>query len=234
MSTNEYRVTAIVINAINYKERDKIVTLFTLELGKITAMLRGVNSSKSKMKFASQMFYFGVFELVKRGEFFIITQTNAIDNFYNITKDYEVFEKASSIIKMCNKYIKSGVVLEDVFLSIIHLLKAVTYEGLCVHLAVSKFILVLLSSLGYELDFNTCSHCDTKLYSGHVSLNHGGLVCDKCFNFDETGFSKQEFGVLKIINNTPEANLKSIKVSQKVSEEIRLRLVNYKSYLLNQ
>ena len=44
----ELKVTAIVLSQADLKENDKLVTLFTLELGVIKAQLRGVKQAKSK------------------------------------------------------------------------------------------------------------------------------------------------------------------------------------------
>ena len=71
-------VTAVVLNSIDYKEKDKLVKLFTAETGVISAVLKGVKSANSKLKFACQPFCFAEFELVKKGEFYTITQEKTL------------------------------------------------------------------------------------------------------------------------------------------------------------
>ncbi len=239
-SAEEYRVTGVVIGGSNYREKDKLITIFSLELGKISALLKGVNGANSKLKYASQPFCFAVFELVKKGDFFIVTQVSAIDNFFELTENYDNFIEASYMLKLCNNYIKSGMVSEQLFISFINCLKAITYDNASAQVVVAQFILRFLDCLGYALDFSTCSKCEAKLYNGNLSLVHGGLICENClsfekndFNVQEIGLKKQEFAYLKIINNTTPAKLKNIKVKQIVAGELLKTLKDYLGYVLN-
>ena len=54
----EVKVNAIVIRAIDYKDNDRILTLYSLEKGKITAGIKGVKKAGAKLKFASEHFFF--------------------------------------------------------------------------------------------------------------------------------------------------------------------------------
>ena len=63
---DDLKYKGIVLAARDHKEKDKLVTLFTLEQGKITALLKGVKAPKAKLAFAAQLFCFGEFLLVTR------------------------------------------------------------------------------------------------------------------------------------------------------------------------
>ena len=75
-------VTGIVLNSIQYKEKDKLIHIFTVELGNITASLKGVVSAKAKLKFAGQPFCFAKFDLTKSHDFFVVKNVELIDNFF--------------------------------------------------------------------------------------------------------------------------------------------------------
>ena len=79
----ELKVTAIVLSQADLKENDKLVTLFTLELGVIKAQLRGVKQAKSKLKFACQPFFVGEYFLIKRNNFYQVKTVNAIESFFD-------------------------------------------------------------------------------------------------------------------------------------------------------
>ena len=42
----QIKFTGIVLKSVDYKEKDKLLTIFSLELGKITATLKGVKQEK--------------------------------------------------------------------------------------------------------------------------------------------------------------------------------------------
>ena len=106
----ELRVKGIVLSSSDHKDKDKIDTIFTLEQGKINGILKGVKLAKSKLKFASQPFCFARFELVKTNEFYTITQVDLIESFYDLTTDYDKFMRGASMLKVCNKVLKKGIV----------------------------------------------------------------------------------------------------------------------------
>ena len=46
---NETKVRAIVLGGIDYKEKDKLINLFTLEHGIVSVVFRGVKASNAKL-----------------------------------------------------------------------------------------------------------------------------------------------------------------------------------------
>ena len=52
----ELKVKGIVIKAIDYNDSDKLVTIFSAELGLLKAKVRGVKKDKAKLAFAVQPF----------------------------------------------------------------------------------------------------------------------------------------------------------------------------------
>ena len=54
----EVKVNALVIKSVDYKDNDKILTLYSLENGKITTNIKGVKRAGAKLKFASDPFCF--------------------------------------------------------------------------------------------------------------------------------------------------------------------------------
>ena len=54
----EVKTEGLVLRATDYKENDKLLTLFSPTLGKITAGARGVKKPTAKLNFAAQPFAF--------------------------------------------------------------------------------------------------------------------------------------------------------------------------------
>ncbi len=52
-----------MLRATDYLENDKILTLLTAEMGKITAGIKGVKKAGAKLKFAAQPFCFAEYIL---------------------------------------------------------------------------------------------------------------------------------------------------------------------------
>ena len=82
------KIKAIVLSSVDYKEKDKLVTLFSLENGVVTATL----------KFAKEPFCFGDFYISAK----TITNVDVEDSFYDLTKDIDKFYVACAILETIN------------------------------------------------------------------------------------------------------------------------------------
>jgi len=91
-------VCAIVIKATDYKESDRIITLFSAEEGKTSAVMRGVKKKDAKMKFAGQLFNYGEYEIIMPSG--TVSGCNQKDSFFSLTSDYEAFLAACVVAEV--------------------------------------------------------------------------------------------------------------------------------------
>ena len=61
----EEKLSGIVLGGVNYGENDKIINVFTLEKGVVSAKIKGVKKAGAKLKFASEPFCFAEFVFFK-------------------------------------------------------------------------------------------------------------------------------------------------------------------------
>ena len=87
---NETKVKAIVIGSKDYKEKDKLVDLFTLECGIVTTLFKSVKNPNAKLKSAKEIFTFGDFIYID-GVFKTVTSADVISNFFDITKNINAY-----------------------------------------------------------------------------------------------------------------------------------------------
>ena len=100
------KVKAIVVGGVNVKEKDKIITLFTLEKGKISATLKGVRGDKAKLKSAKDIFTFGDF-IIEEGKILnIVTSVDIIDKVYMLSKYIEKYYESFAIMYVFFKQLK--------------------------------------------------------------------------------------------------------------------------------
>lgn len=215
--TESYKTTAIVIGVVDYKEKDKLVTLFSLELGLITASLKGVKSSNAKLKYASQPFCFGEFELIKNGTKFTCTAVSVIDQFYELTTNYDHFVLASQILKILPIVLKDNSIVNELFLTTIKLLKTLTYEKIDGRICLIKFLLQSFKFSGYELNLETCSNCGKSFtQDSYLDINLGNFVCSRCASITSKLLPKGVFQSLKEMESCPEDSLSSVTCKESV------------------
>lgn len=218
-------VTGIVLNSIDYKEKDKLVKIFTAETGIISAVLKGVKNNNSKLKYAFQPFCFAQFELAKKGEFYTITQVDLLDSFFDIATDYDKFIAGQIMLKICLNYLKQNFEAKELFFDLINLLKELVYEKNTTKLVLLKFFLQILNFSGYAKDFENCSECNDELkFPIYFHCETGALFCRNCSNSGCIEFSKEQFAVYKMINNSNIDKLHTLKLKSIIVDNLCILL----------
>ena len=63
----EIKVDALVLRTADFGENDKMLTLFSLQRGKLSAAAKGVRKAGAKLRFAAQPFCFAEYVLAEKG-----------------------------------------------------------------------------------------------------------------------------------------------------------------------
>ena len=224
---NEVKVTGIVLKAIDYREKDKLITIYSVELGLITAVLKGVNSAKAKLKFASLPFCLAEFVLAQRNGFFTVVEVSQIESFYNITSNYNKSLIGFLMLETTCIIIRSNDPDERWFILLLNYLKELAYGNANSYVLCVKFILETLAKYGYQIDTKICDTCGMQFLNDvYLDYDTGELKCETCFSANSQKLTKQEYAILKIIDNSQLQKLSTIKVDDSVSKSLLLTLKN--------
>jgi len=222
---DDIEVTGIVLSAMPYREKDKIIHIFTVELGCITGILKGVSSPKAKLKFAGQPFCFGKFNLTPGHDFFVVKGVESIDTFFDITIDYDNFRLCNLMLEICKVILKPNIISEKLFIDLLKSLQNIVYNNVDTRLCVLKFLCNVLETIGYKLNFDYCDNCNMK-FMGDIKFDFdtGTLRCSNCSG--GVLITRQEFISLKIIAECAIEKIGSIKLKQDLLVKL-LKMILY-------
>ena len=79
----------LVLRRADYSDYDRMVTLFTPELGRVDAIARGCRRPKSPLMNAVEPFTYGEFQLYQRRERFSVEQCQISESYYELRTDYD-------------------------------------------------------------------------------------------------------------------------------------------------
>ena len=148
----EIKTEAIVLQTIDYKDNDKLLTLFSPTLGKITAGARGVKKPKAKLAFSVQPFCFAEYILAEKGGRYTVTNAYLHESFFSLRYDITRFYAACAAAEICRCVLQENERYESLFIALIECLKALSLGGDDPAEAVVGFILIALRESGYPLD----------------------------------------------------------------------------------
>lgn len=196
----EIKVKGIVIKADDYKDSDKLITIFSAEKGLIKARARGVKKNKAKLAFAVQPFAFIEFLLTERDGFYTVINASSIDQFFDITSDFDNYIFMIACLEVVQKTVKENENQVDLFLLLLNSLKLVAYEKVSSINVFIKFMIEAMGCLGFSFIFDRCACCGDKINENNVgfSYEYNGLLCPKCMKkIEYLELNKVEYLILK-------------------------------------
>ena len=169
---------AIILRSKDYKEDDKIVSIYTIKNGKMRALVKGVKKNTSKLRAAVQPFCVTNLTLaLSKGIPVVINGENS-RSFDKLKDDYLRMSYASMLCEFVDKIMPENEIDEDVYVILKDSLAAISegnpWSG------ANGGILRLLSHLGYGAEYKTCTFCGKSLKMAEAYYSSDGLACFEC------------------------------------------------------
>ena len=178
----ELKTKAIVVRAVPYHETDMIVTLVSIEYGKLTATARGCLKPKAKLRYAAEPMNFGDYLLSGKNGRYIIADCSQIESFSSITTDIDRFYAASLTLEVLSKLTPDDS-QPSLMLDALNTLNDLAYSTKDVDEVVTDFLLAVLKDNGSDLDFAHCNVCKCDITGDAFFDVADGIVCEHCKNF---------------------------------------------------
>lgn len=223
----EEKLKGIVISSKDYKEKDKISILFTIEKGLINVVFKGVKNPNAKLKIAKEIFCLGEYQITNKNNFSIVIGCDVIDNFFNLSQDIDKYMEACAILSIIKDICKYGQQDVALFLELLTALKALAYENAPKYSVIVKFLIKIFETMGYKLNLTKCAVCGNDFFGKkYFCLNTGEICCVGCKEINAIEISSENHTILRIVSNTDHNKLSSLKF--KFADCFELLKFNYK------
>jgi len=232
----EIKTQAIVLASVDYKDADKRLTLFSLEYGLLYATIKGVKKPKAKLANFAQPFCFAEYILSKKGEYSAVINASSIENFFELTTNFDKYIIGTAMLEFCAKNIKQNDANAQLFVLLLKSLEALDMTEANQMAVLIKFLIEAFGLIGYKLTLDKCACCNKPIdykYGFNYSFDHNGIICPFCsskvFNYK---MSAVEQGILKNINACDIDSIANLKFADTnaLVEIIKLLNKQYFSY----
>lgn len=149
----------IVLRSIDYKEKDKLLTIATQE-GIITVLAKSVRSQASKLKAFTGVLTFGEFSVQEGKTGKILTQVECQESFYNCWTDSQKYTSALLCLEAYEKCFGSEEDAAKPFVLLLKALKEINYNATFPAAIVIWFLLKVSSLMG--VDYRQIEEFDKK------------------------------------------------------------------------
>jgi DNA repair protein RecO (recombination protein O) len=211
------KFTGLIIASNQLKEASKLITIFTKEKGKVKVIAKGVNKTLSRKGYnldSLNLIDFSVY--LSNSEFNLITDTNLINDFGLLKKDFLKIKISYYIFELINKFLIEDVVIPNLFNEVIDYLVTLTKidaDDKKIYLLIYVQLKVL-DYFGYLPQLNNCVICSDELNVKTERIVSSeeilGYVCSKHFDIISNKDNLIEDKVIKVQKYLQNTSLKDI------------------------
>ncbi len=198
MMTNNITTEGLIIKQANYKEADRMLTLFTPEYGIIQAAARGVRRIKNSRAASAQLFCYSEFELYTGGDIANVNGVVMKDAFFPISEDIEKLSLFTYLADITAAALGEHNPDRGTLSLLLNSLYAAAYKNISVKKIKPIFELRLMKNSGFMPDILRCSRCGAG--GSHKYFSHeDALVCPQCRRRSDTEISPDAYACIYYI-----------------------------------
>lgn len=181
----QIKTNAVVIGRTDYRESDRMLTLFSPDRGRLEVLARRAKSPKSPLLSASELFCSGEYLLYTSGEHASLVSCQVTDAFYPLREDYGRLSHGTLMLEMCRVVVQPDQPEPRLFLHFLRSLAHLAYGGASPRNVTAVFMAGLLSLNGFRPGVRNCAACGAPLTPDEgdafgFSLTMGGILCREC------------------------------------------------------
>lgn len=229
-----YKLDAVVLHARDCGRADKLLTLFSIEQGKIKVIAHGAGKPTSRKRGGVQPFTRSRF-LIRRGrELDSVSQCEGMEMFLHLRESFGKLTYASYLVEMVDAMAPAGEPSEPLFhllLTTLQLMAGGDPEVLTL-----SFGLKAAGIFGYQPEFEVCAGCRSEI-EGNIFFNPalGGIICARCREDapgTTTACHRGMVETMKILSRWHPDKLHQLKIDARTRENLFRLLHGYLSHHL--
>lgn len=204
---NIVKTNAVVIRKINYGDTSKIATVFTEQLGKISLIVKGGRSSKSRT--GNVIDIFNIVEIVcnykETRDIQILSQTELLHYFPKLIEDFNKSKYALAVLELINALLPENEPHPLIYKSVERLFILLNESHRNPKELFTRFLLFFCKEIGYEFNPEFCTFCGKPIeeFSLYKFNYDYGILCPECsknkmISFE---FSQELFKIIKCLSS---------------------------------
>ncbi len=232
-----FTTEAVILRAREFGEADRLLTLYTLAAGKITAKVRGARKPRSRLAGATLPLTHAEVQLWQgRSNILTLTQAVSRDAYAPLREDLRRLALANFAAEMVDLLTEDGAPSSPTYIALLETMALIAY-GEAPDLAAYSLALRMLRAAGLLAPLVRCAACGRSLEqgmgeagageaAGAWSPTRGAFVCGACAGEDDLVSTVRQgtvatLGVL--LDGSPRA-LRALRVDDAARKQLRMVL----------
>lgn len=218
------KTSGIIISETNLGDYDKMLTMLTPGIGKISCIAKGARRPKSALLAGTQFLCFGNYMMYKGANTYNINSCDTIEVFYNIRTDLDKLNYAVEITKIIRDVTEENENCYKILQLYLNTLYVLSETDKDPELITCIFKMKILCFLGYTPKITECVNCRKKEDFKYFSIRDNGFKCGDCGRIDKGALimSESTASAIKYIIMSPAKKLFSFNLKDESLNELKL------------
>jgi DNA repair protein RecO (recombination protein O) len=228
------RVEAIVLKHFDLGEADRLLVLFTREMGKIRAVAKGARKMRSRKAGHLEPFTRVALQLAKGRDLWIVTQAEMQDAYQGLREDLVRTAYAAYVVELLDRFTYEEGENTAIYRLLSQTLQRVAQEQ-DVFLVVRYYEMRILDLLGFRPDLFHCVECQREIQpeDQFFSALQGGVICPRCgYQQGSIKISMHALRYLRHLQRSSYREAKKASIDEKIQGEMESVMHFYLTYLL--
>jgi DNA repair protein RecO (recombination protein O) len=179
---HSFRVEAVILRHNDYGEADRMLTLYTAQLGKTRALVKGARKITSRKAGHLEPFTNVKLQLAKTRDLPLVTQADTIEPYLALREDLVLTSQASYVIELLDRFTyEDGSENSAIFRLLTDTLGRLA-SGADPWVATRYYEMRLLDYLGFRPQLFECANCRKEVLPEDQFFSYaaGGVICRNC------------------------------------------------------
>lgn len=209
------KTEAIVLSKMNYGDTSNILSVYSKEYGKLSVIVKGARSPKSKSGYVADPPNQVQIVIYKKDtrDIQLVASIDLISHFSHLKEDIDKLKYSFAIIELVKKLTPEHETNIRLFNGLSRILSLIDSSKEKNRILFGRFFMFFLKEIGYEVQLNKCASCGTSnLNAENLAYNFDlGILCTNCSNKNRRDFklSQELFNYLLCLNNNKSADIYS-------------------------
>jgi len=147
----QVKVKGVILKTMDYKEKDKLMWVFTEEFGKISVLCKGVRSQKSKFQSLVRPLLFGDFLVYKGKSLYSLNEGSIINAFSKLSTTLELLTYGSYFVELVDIVSVDGEPQELVYRNLVTALYLLEADVIDMEVLTLAYEIKLIGLTGFKV-----------------------------------------------------------------------------------
>jgi len=227
------KTKGVILKRKNFGEADRILTVYTEKLGKVSVIAKGSRKALSKLAGHIEAFYLSNLMLAEGKNLYTLTSAEIVKNYPNLRNNLETANQAFYVMEIIDKLTEESNPSKEIFLLLVDTLK--NMDSNCISCITGFCLLKMLVYLGHKPELSNCVKCGKKLKdeTNYFSALLGGIICQNCRqnDFEARKISVSSIKIMRVIVEGNYDNIKKIIIASEHEKELEKILRFFAEYI---